>query len=183
MGLCESTDVGAGTRVWAFAHVLPGAVVGRDCNLGDGTFIETGAILGDRVTIKNGVSVWSGVTLEDDVFAGPNVVFLNDYVPRAAPYRTPPEAWLPTLVRRGATLGGNATIICGITVGRHALVGAGSVVTRDVPDHALVVGNPARHIGWICLCGGRISDDLACAGCGRRYEAGDDGLVPPASSA
>jgi acetyltransferase-like isoleucine patch superfamily enzyme len=169
LGLCESSEVGEGTRIWAFAHILEGAIVGRDCNLGDGVFVEGGTVLGDRVVVKNGVSVWSGVTLEDDVFVGPSVSFTNDLVPRAAPYRTPPEEWLPTFVREGATLGANSTLVCGLEVGRHALVGAGAVVSRDVPAHAVVVGNPARQIGWICLCGGRLTPDLRCSRCDRAY--------------
>ncbi len=177
LGLCEADGVGDGTRIWAFAHVLAGAVVGRDCNIGDNSFIENGAVLGDRVVVKNGVSVWQLVTLEDDVFAGPNVAFTNDLVPRAAPYRTPPERWTPTLVRRGATLGANATILCGITIGVHALVGAGAVVTRDVADHAIVVGNPARRAGWICTCGQRLDAPYLCPECGRSYELSETGLA------
>jgi UDP-2-acetamido-3-amino-2,3-dideoxy-glucuronate N-acetyltransferase len=175
-GLCESAQVGAGTRIWAFAHVLDGAVIGRDCNLGDCSFVEGGAVLGDRVVVKNGVSIWSGVALDDDVFVGPNVVFTNDLVPRAAPYRTPPEDWLPTRVHAGASLGANATLVCGITVGRHAFVGAGAVVTRDVPAHGLVVGNPAKPVGWICLCGGRLSAPFVCPDCGRAYQEDEHGL-------
>jgi UDP-2-acetamido-3-amino-2,3-dideoxy-glucuronate N-acetyltransferase len=167
--ICESVDVGTGTRVWAFAHVQAGAVVGRDCNIGEGCFIEDSARLGDRVVVKNGVSVWGLVTLEDDVFAGPNAVFTNDLVPRAGEYRTPPEKWLPTLVREGACIGANATIVCGTVIGRHALVGAGCVVTADVPDYGVVVGNPARAAGWICRCGNRLGGAGTCSECGRRY--------------
>jgi acetyltransferase-like isoleucine patch superfamily enzyme len=166
--LCESTTVGAGTRVWAFAHVMPGAVIGIDCNLGDHTYLESGVRIGDRVTLKNGVAVWDGVELEDDVFVGPNAVFTNDLVPRSAPYRTDAADLLRTIVRRGATIGANATVVCGITIGEQALVGAGSVVTHDVPAHALVIGNPARQHGWVCACGQRLSGDLAC-GCGLTF--------------
>jgi UDP-2-acetamido-3-amino-2,3-dideoxy-glucuronate N-acetyltransferase len=165
--LCESDDVGPRTRIWAFAHVMKGARVGADCNVCDHAFIEGGAVVGDRVTVKNGVLVWDRVTIENDVFLGPHVVFTNDMAPRAA-FKKPPEMWLPTLVRHGASIGANATIICGVTVGVGAFVGAGSVVTRDVPDHALVVGNPACRIGWVCACGERLAADLGCA-CGRRY--------------
>jgi len=177
MGICDSDTIGSGSRVWAFAHVQAGAVVGNDCNIGEGVFIEDAARLGDRVVIKNGVSVWGLVTLEDDVFAGPNVVFTNDFVPRAGQYRTPPDKWMPTLVRAGASLGANATIVCGITIGRHAFVGAGSVVTRDVPDYGIVVGNPARPIGWICECGERLAGAGTCPSCARKFEQSADGLV------
>jgi UDP-2-acetamido-3-amino-2,3-dideoxy-glucuronate N-acetyltransferase len=167
LALCESDDVGPRTRVWAFAHVLAGARIGADCNVGDHAFVEGGAVVGDGVTIKNGVLLWSGVTVEDDVFLGPGAVFTNDAGPRA-PYPKGPAGWLPTLVRRGATVGANATVLPGLTIGRWAMVGAGAVVTADVPDHALVVGNPARRAGWACECGRVLPDGLACA-CGRSY--------------
>jgi UDP-2-acetamido-3-amino-2,3-dideoxy-glucuronate N-acetyltransferase len=167
LALCESDQVGPRTRVWAFAHVLPGARIGADCNVCDHAFVEGGAVIGDAVTVKNNVLVWDGVTVEDEVFLGPNAVFTNDPRPRAAS-RTGREGWLPTLVRRGATVGANATVVCGVTIGRFAFVGAGSVVTADVPDHALVVGNPARQVGWACACGRTLPDGLACE-CGRRY--------------
>jgi UDP-2-acetamido-3-amino-2,3-dideoxy-glucuronate N-acetyltransferase len=173
-GLCESDQVGEGTRVWAFAHVLPGAVVGAGCNVCDHAFIEGGARVGDRVTIKNAVLVWDGVTVEDEVFLGPNMVFTNDLWPRAAVKKGPGE-FVPTLVRRGATIGANATIVCGTTIGPHAFVAAGAVVTRDVPAHALVAGNPARPRGWVCTCGTRLGEDLRCAACGRGYEHTTDG--------
>jgi UDP-2-acetamido-3-amino-2,3-dideoxy-glucuronate N-acetyltransferase len=177
MGLCESDRVGPRTRIWAFAHVLPGAVVGADCNLGDHAFVEGGARIGDRVTVKNAVLLWDRVTVEDEVFLGPNAVFTNVLAPRAGARKAPGEL-VPTLVRRGATVGANATVVCGVTVGRHAFVAAGAVVARDVPDHALVAGNPARRTGWVCACGQRLDDLLACA-CGRRYRLVDEttGLV------
>jgi len=175
--LCESDDLGAGTRVWAFAHVMKGAVVGRDCNLGDHAFVESGARIGDRVTVKNMVHVWDRVVVEDEAFLGPNMVFTNDKIPRVA-WKRPPEAFLPTRVGRGASIGANATVVCGVTIGALAFVGAGAVVTRDVPPHGLVVGNPARLTGWVCDCGERLADAtvtaagdvLACdARCGFRY--------------
>ena len=165
--LCESSQVGPRTRIWAFAHVMRGAVVGADCNIGDHAFIETGARVGDRVTVKNNALVWDKVTLEDDVFVGPNAVFTNDLIPRNA-FKNPPERFLATLVRRGASIGANATIVCGVTVGEQAFVGAGAVVIRDVPAHAMVAGNPARRIGWMCACGTKLGARLACA-CGRAY--------------
>ncbi|HET9051070.1 MAG TPA: acyltransferase [Candidatus Dormibacteraeota bacterium] len=182
-GLCESDAVGPGTRVWGFAHVMEGAVVGSGCNVGAHAFIESGARLGDRVTVKNGVAVWDGVTVEDDVFLGPFAVFTNDMRPRAA-IRRPRHELLPTLVRRGATVGANATVLCGVTIGEHAFVAAGAVVTRDVPAHALVRGNPARRAGWACECGEALDGALGCAACGRRYrlEDGDAGLVEETDS-
>ena len=141
-GICESTDVGSGTRIWAFAHVLPGAIVGRDCNICHGCFIESGAVLGDRVTLKNNVSVWSGVELGDDVFVGPNACFTNDLHPRSKK----DFVLLRTRVLDGASIGANATLLPGITVGEGALIGAGAVVTRDVPPGVTVVGNPATVV-------------------------------------
>lgn len=170
-GLCESDEVGEGTRIWAFAHVMKGAKVGAHCNVGEGAFVEAGAVVGDRVTIKNHVLLWDKVYIEDDVFLGPNVVFTNDMNPRAA-FKKDPAEFLSTLVRRGATLGANSTIVCGTVIGEAAFVGAGSVVVRDVPAHAVVVGNPARQIGWMCACGERLDTSFAC-GCGRRYETNE----------
>jgi acetyltransferase-like isoleucine patch superfamily enzyme len=171
-GLCESDRVGPRTRIWAFAHVLPGAEVGADCNVGDHAFIEGGARLGDRVTVKNAVLVWDRVTVEDEVFLGPNMVFTNDLAPRVG-FKKAPEQLVPTLVRRGATIGANATVVCGVTIGSHAFVAAGAVVVDDVADHALVAGNPARRIGWVCACGRRIGQTLACS-CGRSYRLVDE---------
>jgi len=168
-GLCESDDVGPRTRIWAFAHVMKGAAVGADCNIGDHAFVESGARIGDRVTVKNAVLVWDKVTVEDEVFLGPNMVFTNVRDLRAA-LRPRANDFLPTLVRRRATIGANATIVCGVTVGEYALVGAGSVVTADVPAYALVVGNPTRRIAWICDCGAKLPRSLACS-CGRRYRS------------
>jgi acetyltransferase-like isoleucine patch superfamily enzyme len=167
LALCESDDVGPRTRIWAFAHVLAGARIGADCNVGDHAFVEGGAVVGDGVTVKNGVLLWSGVTVEDEVFLGPGAVFTNDASPRAA-FPKGPGGWRPTLVRRGATVGANATVLSGLTIGRWAMVGAGSVVTGDVAAHALVVGNPARQVGWACRCGRTLPDDLVCA-CGRAW--------------
>lgn len=143
--LCESSSVGNRTRVWAFAHILPGAIIGEDCNICDGVFIEGDVRVGDRVTVKCGVQLWDGVTLEDDVFVGPNATFTNDLYPRS---RQHPEAYAKTVVRRGASIGANATLLPGVTIGAGAMVGAGAVVTRDVPENAVVVGNPARITGY-----------------------------------
>jgi acetyltransferase-like isoleucine patch superfamily enzyme len=171
LAACESDTVGPRTRVWAFAHVMAGAVVGASCNICDHTFVEEGARLGNGVTLKNGVSVWTGVTLEDDVFVGPNAVFTNELRPRA--WRDHADVvFTPTLIRQGATLGANSTIVCGVTVGAHAFVGAGAVVTRDVPAHGFVVGNPAAQRGWVCVCSLPLDDELRCR-CGRRYRLRD----------
>lgn len=144
--IVESDNIGEGTRIWAFAHVLPGAVIGQDCNICDHTFIENDVKLGDRVTIKCGVQVWDGITLDDDVFVGPNVTFTNDPMPRSRQY---PESFSRTIVRKGASIGANSTILPGITIGMNAMVGAGAVVTADVPPNAIVVGNPARITGYV----------------------------------
>lgn len=166
--LCETDTVGARTRIWAFAHLLPGAIVGTDCNICDHAFIEGGARLGNGVTIKNAVLVWDGVTIEDQVFVGPNATFTNDHVPRAH-RRKGHDELDETLVRRGASIGANATVVCGTTIGTHALVGAGAVITKDVPAHALVVGNPGRQIGWVCRCSSRLDEDLRCPSCGTTH--------------
>jgi len=144
--LVETKTIGEGTRVWAFAHILPGAVIGSECNICDHVFIENKVTMGDRVTIKCGVQLWDGVILEDDVFVGPNATFTNDPFPRSRQY---PGEFPKTLVRKGASIGANATILPGLTIGQNAMVGAGAVVTRDVPPNAIVVGNPARITGYV----------------------------------
>lgn len=149
--LCESTKIGAGTRVWAFAHVLPGARIGRDCNICDHTFIENDVTLGDRVTVKCGVQLWDGLRVEDDVFIGPNATFANDHFPRS---KRPPTKFLQTILHAGASIGANATILPGLSVGRAAMVGAGAVVVDSVPAYAIVAGNPARIVGY-CDAGPR----------------------------
>lgn len=145
-GLCESENVGAGTRIWAFAHVLAGARVGAECNICDGVFVEDGVLVGDRVTLKSGVQLWHGVELEDDVFVGPNATFTNDRFPRSRQWL---ESYPRTVVRAGASIGANATILPGLEIGRGAMVGAGAVVTRSVPPYAIVVGNPGRIKGYV----------------------------------
>ncbi|MFH0954170.1 MAG: acyltransferase [Verrucomicrobiota bacterium] len=185
-GINESDQVGKGTRIWAFAHVLKGAVIGEQCNIGDHCFVETGARLGNGVTLKNGVSVWEGVTLEDFSFVGPNAVFTNDKFPRsprlaAVSGRYADKRWLVgTTVRAGATIGANAIIVCGVTIGCFAMVAAGALVTRDVPDFVLAVGCPAEPAGYACLCGQRLPEgrEPKCASCGRSYRKEKSGLAP-----
>jgi acetyltransferase-like isoleucine patch superfamily enzyme len=145
--------IGPGSSVWRFAHVRTEAVIGADCNIGNGCYIDKGAILGDRVRVQNGVLVYNGVVVEDDAFLGPNVTFTNDMYPRAHS-----RDWtiVPTRVCRGASIGANATIVCGVTLHEHAMVAAGSVVTRDVPPHGLVCGAPARLVGYVCICGQKL---------------------------
>lgn len=173
---CESLTVGEGTTIWAFAHILPGAVIGRNCKIGDHVFIEDGVVLGDRVTVKNGSLLFRGVHIDDEVFLGPGVTFTNDRQPRAH-RQLPPEALLHTHVSHGASLGARATVVCGTTIGAHALVAAGAVVTRDVPDHGLVAGVPGRRVGWVCRCGERLGADLMCR-CGIPHRPdGQGGLV------
>lgn len=174
-GRCESDEVGSGTRVWAFAHILKDARVGADCNVCDGAFIEGGVTVGDRVTIKNQVMLFEGVTIESDVFLGPGVIFTNDLNPRAFIKRHG-AALLPTIVRQGATLGAGTVVVCGTEIGAYSFTGAGSVIARDVLPHAFVVGNPARQIGWACRCGARLPSTLKCS-CGLAWQSESGALV------
>ena len=146
--IVESTSIGSGTRVWAYAHILSGAVIGRDCNICDHTFIENDVVVGDRVTIKCGVQLWNGIRLEDDVFVGPNATFTNDPFPRSGQHLTADQLRYTT-VHKGASIGANATILPGLTIGGRAMIGAGSVVTRNVPPDTIVAGNPARIVGYV----------------------------------
>ncbi len=157
----KGATIGPSTRVWAFAHILPGAVIGRECNICDHVFVENQVRIGDRVTIKCGVQLWDGITLEDDVFVGPNATFTNDRFPRSKHYL---DVYPQTVVRQGASIGANATILPGITIGREAMVGAGAVVTRDVPDRAIVVGVPARIVGYVGAQAGRPAASSAYMG-------------------
>jgi acetyltransferase-like isoleucine patch superfamily enzyme len=167
----ESRNIGGGTRIWRNVHVMPGAVIGNDCNIGEGCYIENYVRIGNGVTIKNNVAIWDNITIEDDVFIGPAAVFTNELKPRAQNKRRPEEL-TGTLIKKGATIGANATIICGITIGEYAFIGAGSVVTRDVPPYHIVYGHPARFKGYMCRCSEIIPPDIApfqCR-CGLKYE-------------
>jgi UDP-2-acetamido-3-amino-2,3-dideoxy-glucuronate N-acetyltransferase len=166
----EGAVIGAGTRIWHFCHVLPGAVIGERCNLGQNVVVMGGTRLGNNVKVQNNVSIYEGVTLEDDVFCGPSCVFTNVINPRSHVSRR--SEYRRTLVRRGATIGANATVICGATLGQYAFIGAGAVVRGDVPDYALMVGVPARRVGWMCQCGERLTlveHAARCAACGATY--------------
>lgn len=172
--IVETTHIGAQTRIWQWVHVMPGARIGERCSIGQGCFV--GAVtIGNGCRIQNHVSIFDGVTLEDDVFLGPSCVFTNVKHPRAHLPRK--DAYVPTRIGRGATVGANATILCGVTIGSYAMIGAGAVVTKDVAPHALMVGTPAHRAGWACRCGETLPDELACDHCGSDYEQDGESLV------
>jgi len=182
--LVVTTTIGKGTRIWAFCNIQQDAAIGEDCNIGDHCFVERNVVMGDRVTVKNGVSLWDGLTIEDDVFIGPNAVFTNDVRPRSKVYHDEVDR---TLIKQGATIGANATIVAGHTIGRYAFIGAASVVTKDVPDYSLWYGNPARMIGYVCQCARRLdlrpggeadTESHAACECGRKYRFENSHLVP-----
>ena len=175
-------QIGAGTKIWHFCHVMAGAVIGSRCSLGQNVVVMPGTRMGDNVKVQNNVSIYEGVELEDDVFCGPSCVFTNVQTPRSHVSRK--LEYQKTLVKRGATIGANATIVCGLTLGEYAFVGAGAVVTADVPPYALVVGVPARRVGWMCQCGERLagSGAVVCGRCGSRYQVGPDAVRPIAGS-
>jgi UDP-2-acetamido-3-amino-2,3-dideoxy-glucuronate N-acetyltransferase len=176
----DGAIIGEETKIWHFSHVMSGATIGRRCNIGQNVVIAPDVAIGDNVKIQNNVSIYTGVTIEDDVFCGPSMVFTNVVNPRSHVSRK--HEYQPTLVKRGATLGANCTIVCGRIIGAHAFVGAGAVVTKDIPDYALVVGNPGRLTGWMCECGVTIGRGAAppaaarCASCGLQYETVDGRL-------
>jgi acetyltransferase-like isoleucine patch superfamily enzyme len=190
--IVEASRIGSGTRIWAFTHVLEDATIGENCNIGDHCFVESGAVVGRDVTIKNGNAVWDGVVLEDGVFVAPGVVFTNDRHPRSprlaeARGRYAGREWLvPTVVRRGATLGAGAVLLAGVTIGEFAFVGAAALVTRDVPPFALALGQPAEVRGWVCRCGERLlveGEGARCGVCGRRYGWSEDGVCAESEAA
>jgi UDP-2-acetamido-3-amino-2,3-dideoxy-glucuronate N-acetyltransferase len=163
----DNSTIGKGTNIWHFSHVLSGSKIGEDCNIGQNAMIGPDVTIGNKCKVQNNVSVYKGVTLEDGVFCGPSMVFTNVYNPRAEIAKM--DQLRPTLVKKGATLGANCTIVCGHSIGKYAFIGAGAVVTKDIPDHALMAGNPARQIGWVCQCGERLSDSFNCPSCGKIY--------------
>ncbi len=170
----DKVTIGEGTKIWHFSHVLSNSKIGKHCNIGQNVVIGPDVVIGNNCKLQNNVSVYKGVTLEDGVFCGPSMVFTNVYNPRAEIKKM--DQARPTLVRRGATIGANATVVCGNTLGRYCFIGAGAVVTKNVPDFALVMGNPGRQVGWMCECGERLTYDLDCLSCGKRYQKTDSGV-------
>jgi len=166
----ENVEIGAGTKIWHFSHVLSGSSIGENCNIGQNVVIGPDVAIGSDCKVQNNVSIYKGVTLENEVFCGPSMVFTNVYNPRSAIRRM--DELRPTLVRKGASIGANATLLCGITIGRYAFIGAGAVVLKDVPDYALIVGNPGKQRGWMCECGVQIffdTEETPCKVCSQRY--------------
>jgi len=170
----NTQNIGEGTTIWQFCVVLPGARIGKNCNINCHVFIENDVVIGDNVTIKSGVQLWDGLRIEDNVFIGPNVTFTNDLIPRSKQY---PDQFLQTTIKAGASIGANTTIIGGITIGRYALIGAGSVVTKNVPDYSLWYGNPAQFKGHICRCGSKLGNNLICPKCRLQYELKDGAII------
>jgi UDP-2-acetamido-3-amino-2,3-dideoxy-glucuronate N-acetyltransferase len=173
-----NSSIGEGTKVWHYSHIMEGVQMGRDCVLGQNVFVGRNVVVGNNVKIQNNVSIYEGVHLEDAVFCGPSMVFTNVINPRSEVSRR--DEFQPTLVKRGATLGANSTILCGNEIGKYALIGAGAVVTKDVPDFGLVVGNPGRLVGWVCQCGVQLdftSNEVHCGGCDRQYSRQGETVV------
>lgn len=158
----QSSNIGEDTNIWQFCVVLKNAVIGNNCNINAGVLIENDVVLGDNVTVKSGVQIWNGITLEDNVFIGPNVTFTNDFLPRSKQY---PKDFLKTVVKKGASIGANSTIVAGITISEYAMIGAGSVVTKNIGTQELWFGNPAKFRGYICKCGQKCNEILVCLSC------------------
>jgi UDP-2-acetamido-3-amino-2,3-dideoxy-glucuronate N-acetyltransferase len=170
----DNVKIGRGTKIWHFSHMLSNSKIGENCNIGQNVVIGPDVDIGKGCKIQNNVSVYKGITLQDGVFCGPSMVFTNIYNPRAEIGKM--DQIRPTLVKRGATIGANATVVCGVTLGRYCFIGAGAVVNKNIPDFALVVGNPAKQIGWACECGERLADDLECVACGKKFKKIQDRL-------
>ena len=171
----ENVRIGKATKIWHFCHIQGGAVIGEGCSLGQNVNISNNVKIGNRVKIQNNVSVYEGVELEDEVFCGPSCVFTNDLTPRAG-YPKGSANYKKTLVKKGATIGANATIVCGHNLGEWCMVAAGAVVTKNVPAHALVAGVPAKQVGWVCECGQVLNQELICVNCGKKYEKSKDSV-------
>ncbi|PKM50824.1 MAG: N-acetyltransferase [Firmicutes bacterium HGW-Firmicutes-7] len=165
----EDVEIGCCTKIWHFSHIQKGAIIGHNCVIGQNVNISNNVYIGNHVKIQNNVSVYEGVELEDYVFCGPSMVFTNDLTPRSKYPKKGNKGYIKTLVKEGASIGANATIVCGHTIGRHALIAAGAVVVADVPDYALMVGVPAKRKGWVCVCGEQLKDGLSCNTCNRSY--------------
>jgi UDP-2-acetamido-3-amino-2,3-dideoxy-glucuronate N-acetyltransferase len=170
----EGVSVGEGTRIWHFSHIMAGAVIGKKCSIGQNVNVGGKAVIGNGVKIQNNVSVYDDVIIEDEVFCGPSMVFTNVINPRAFVERK--QEYKRTVVKRGASIGANATVVCGVTLGEYCFVGAGSVVTKDIPAYALVYGTPARQHGWVCRCGVKLDAALICPGCGKQYRKNGEGI-------
>lgn len=171
----DNVKIGKGTKIWHFSHILNGAIIGENCSLGQNVNIGNNVVIGNGCKLQNNVSVYEGVEMEDYVFCGPSMVFTNDLTPRAK-YPKGSAGYKKTLLKEGSTVGANATIVCGHNIGRWAMVAAGAVVTKNVPDYALMAGVPAKRIGWVCECGEILEDGLECKSCGREYVESEEGL-------
>ncbi len=180
----DGAEIGAGTKIWHFCHVMPRARIGERCNIGQNVLVSSDVTLGNNVKIQNNVSLYTGVVVEDDAFLGPSMVFTNVVNPRSHVNRK--DEYKKTLVKKGASIGANATIVCGVTLGRYCFIGAGAVVTKDVPDYALAYGSPARIRGWMCQCGEQLNFDgktAVCAACGDSYDKDGDKVTPHSGAA
>ena len=172
----DGVQIGAGTKIWHFCHIQKGAVIGENCSMGQNVNVSNNVVIGNGCKLQNNVSVYEGVVMEDYVFCGPSCVFTNDLTPRAK-YPKGPAGYKKTVLKEGASVGANATIVCGHNIGKWSMIASGAVVTKDVKDHALMAGVPARQIGWVCECGAVLKDGLQCHACSRQYAEAENGLV------